>query len=144
MTMMAGDRGPFATREDVRDMGHAIQVQIDRRFVEQRERGDERHADNLERFDALLSKADRADERLTKLEVITKNLQEEFQAIRKRWHDFRDSITSKITGPQGPQGLQGDRGESGENRRITKWDVIIFAAGGGMFYALAKLMKWIP
>ncbi len=141
---MAETIGQWATRDDVRDMGKAIVEEMNRRFSESRERGDEKHDENKENLSAILSEAKRTNGRITRLEVETVTLKEEFQGIRKRWHDFRDSVQSRIQGPQGPQGIQGVQGESGENRHVTMRDVYMFVGGFGIFYGLAKMLKWLP
>lgn len=123
----------WATRDDVREMGRDIKEHIERRFSETREIQAERHDENVDRMDAMLAEARKTNGRVTTLETMHRALHEEFQAIRKRWHDFRDSIQSKLS-------TEG----AGENRHLTMRDVYVFVGGFTMFYALGKLMKWIP
>jgi hypothetical protein len=68
------------------------------------------------------------------LEVGFKTLAEEFQSIRKRWHDFRDSVQSRLS----------SNTATGENRTLTMRDVYMFCGGCGMIYAFFKMMKWTP
>ena len=141
---MAAESQNWATREDVRGMGQDIKEQIATWKKEQRERSDEKHREGIERIDALTEEVRETIGKVILLEERHRSLFEEFQAIRKRWHDFRDSIQSKLTGPPGPQGIQGIQGLSGENRLISMRDVYLFTGGLGMFYAIAKLFKWLP
>ncbi len=137
----------WATTHDMREWGSAIIEQMDRRFRESRERGDEKHDENKEFQVAILAEAKKTNGRITTLEVETRTLKDEFQGIRKRWHDFRDSVQARLhgaQGPQGPQGIQGVQGASGENRHVTMRDVYMFCGGAGIIWALAKTMKWIP
>ena len=135
----------WATREDVRDLGLNLQNQVDRRFTEQRERRDERdklaedrHRENVSRMDTILSEVRETNGRVIVLEDRHKSLAEEFQAIRKRWHDFRDSIQNKLSEHRASDAI------TGENRQITMRDVYMFCGGFGIFYGIAKIMKWIP
>ncbi len=142
---MTGEpNGQWATRDDVRQLGLDIIGQVDRRFGEARERGDEKHGENREVQAAILAEAERTNRRITRLEVETGTLKDEFKAVRERWHAFRESITTKLPGPQGIQGIHGVPGESGENRHVTMRDVYMFCGGFGIFYALAKMLKWLP
>ncbi len=141
----------YATREDVHHASHAIQQQIERWTNETRERSNERHAENIANIKDIVQEMRITNGRVVALETNHKNLQEEFQGIRKRWHDFRDSIQLKVQnnqGPAGPQGAQGIQGLQGENRNLTMRDFnIAFASvslGFALFYTFAKLMKWLP
>jgi hypothetical protein len=116
-------------------MGRDILDHMDRRFKEKKETDSDKHLENLGRFDMLISKSDKLTDRVTTLEAITKTIQDEFQAIRKRWHDFRDSVQSKLS----DSGLG-----TGENRRLVVRDVTLVAGGCALFYAFAKMMKWLP
>jgi predicted nuclease with TOPRIM domain len=82
----------FATRDDLRELGRDIVAQMNRRFDEQRELGDQRHSENIDRMDQLAS----IDTRLTILEQAMLAIKDEFAGIRKRWHDFRDSLQRDI------------------------------------------------
>ena len=134
----------WATREDVRDLGLNIQTQVDRRFTEQRERreerdklAEERHRENVMRMETIINEVRQTNGRVIVLEDRHKSLAEEFQAIRKRWHDFRDSIQDKLSKANDGIG-------TGENRRLVVRDVTLVSGGFALCYALAKLMKWIP
>jgi hypothetical protein len=139
MTMLTGDNDSWAKREDVRQMGRDILEHMDRRFKEKKETDSDKHDEYLGRFDTLITKSDRLTDRVTTLEALTRALQDEFQAIRKRWHDFRDSVQTKLA--------DGGFG-TGENRKLTTRDFTIafsgVSLGLSMFYALAKILKWIP
>jgi hypothetical protein len=126
----------WARREDVREMGKAIQEQIDRRFIEQRDRGDERHADNLDRFDAILAEQRRTNGRVTTLEALFKELKDEFTGIRRRWHDFRDSIVKSIKADGGIG--------TGENRKLVVRDFLLVSGTIVACYAFAKAFRWVP
>jgi predicted nuclease with TOPRIM domain len=138
---MSEQQSQWATREDVREMGRSIEGHLEQWKREMRERGDERHRDNLGRMDGqteqlaeMLIEARKTNGRITTLEVETRTLKDEFKAIRQRWHDFRDSIVKSVS----------DTGGLGENRKITMRDVTLFGAGIGLFYAFAKILKWLP
>ena len=121
MTLQPSEQ--WATREDVREVSRNVLEQINQRFDDLMDRGDHRHAENQDRMRDIVNEAKIANGRLTRLEEKHSALFNEFQAIRKRWHDFRESIQLKLQGPQGPQGIQGIQGVSGENRHVTMRDV---------------------
>ena len=88
--------GDFATREDMRELGRDIVAQMNRRFDEQKDWSDQRHSENLERLDFLGAQTAKTNGRVSVLESAMKALQEEFQAIRTRWHNFRDSLSDTV------------------------------------------------
>lgn len=105
------------------------------RFDDERETNADRHSENVTRLERIEHEVKRTNGRVTTLEEKQRTLGDEFQAVRKRWHDFRESIQDK---------LRSTRERSGENRHLTMRDVYLFSGGFAMFYALAKLMNWIP
>ena len=138
MTMLTGDRDSWATREDVHRMGKDILEHMDRQSRQDREHGDNRHIENIGNFRELMAESRLMNVRVTTLETLVKTLQAEFQGIRDRWHTFRDSIVKSLS----------DNGVgTGENRKLVMRDFTIAFGGVSLgitlFYALAKILKWL-
>lgn len=116
----------------------------DERYSEQRNLSDGRHKENVERMDTIVGEVRETNGKVLVLEERQRSIMEEFAAVRKRWHEFRESIQLLTRGPQGLPGPQGVPGLTGENRQLTMRDVYVFAGGFGIFYAVAKLFHWLP
>lgn len=55
------------------------------------------HAENVKRMDFIAEQTQRTNGRVTTLEAVTRSLQDEFQAVRRRWHDFRETLTDHVS-----------------------------------------------
>lgn len=128
-------------RAEMRDGFSVLKEHIDARFDDSREERALMHGENLQQFRDVIAEQRKTNGRVTTLETVTRTLADEFQGIRRRWHDFRDSIQAKVTEAQAHKPATA---ETGENRHLTMRDVYVFVGGFSMFYAIGKLMKWIP
>lgn len=121
-------------------MGDDVQIVLERldalrqRFEDERDAQADRHAENVGRMENIFTEVRRTNGRVTTLEAQQRTLAEEFQSVRKRWHDFRDSIQSKLSSDTA----------TGENRTLKMRDVYVFLGGLGAFYFVAKLFHWLP
>ena len=91
MTMSMSEQN-WATREDVRVSVREILEHIDRRLDERNRHQDSRHQENIDRMETVIELQRITNGRISKLEALYGQLDREFQSIRKRWHDFRDSV----------------------------------------------------
>jgi len=73
-------------------MSRDIVSQLNRRFDDAREVGDQRHSENITRMDSIVVQVRITNGRVTRLESLYDGLKDEFDAVRKRWHEFRDSV----------------------------------------------------
>jgi predicted nuclease with TOPRIM domain len=87
----------WATRDDVREMSRDILTHIDRRLNERDRVGEQRHGENADRLDVILEQCRETNGRVSKLEALYQRLDQEFQGIRKRWHEFRESIQKIVS-----------------------------------------------
>jgi predicted nuclease with TOPRIM domain len=120
-------------RADLRDGLGGLRDHLDTRFNDSHTVRDRMHAENLTELRAIKEEAKKTNGRVTVLEERHRSLHDEFQGIRKRWHDFRESIQDRLSSRV-----------SGENRTVTMRDVYVYVAGVGSLYTLAKLLRWLP
>ncbi len=90
--VMSQPTDQWATRDDVRQVSQDVLSQINQRFDDLMDRGDQRHGENVRRMEYIADQTRQTNGRVTALEVIVRNIKEDFNGIRKRWHDFRDSF----------------------------------------------------
>jgi predicted nuclease with TOPRIM domain len=125
-------------RADLRDGLTGLREHLDTRFNDSHMTRDRMHAENLTELRAIKDEAKKTNGRVSVLEERHRSLYDEFQGIRKRWHDFRESIQDRLVNAAAGSAA------AGENRTVTMRDVYVYVAGVGSLYALAKLLRWIP
>lgn len=84
------------TRADLRESMRDVIGEVNRRFDEARAVGNQRHDENVDRLERIEASHNLIGERVVRLEGSHSALSADFQGIRQRWHDFRDSIQQAI------------------------------------------------
>lgn len=125
-------------RADLRDGILGLREHLDVRFNDSHTVRDRMHAEYLTELREIKAEAKRTNGRVLVLEERHRSLHDEFQSIRARWHKFRESIQDCIVARRELGAA------SGENRTLTMRDVYVFAGGVSVFYAVAKIFRWLP
>jgi len=152
----AGDHGgtaalEYATRADVREMSRDIIAQVDKRFDEQRDLSNDRHAENIDRIDSIGDKVAAIDTRVTILEQLGKTFGREFENSARRLRELRDDATALVTALRNDMNaaISAVKGRvtghgNGEARAITQRELgILVALAVGCVGGTAAVMIWV-
>lgn len=134
----------FATKEDIKEMSRDVLRQVFLRMDDESKNGDQKHIENQTLMREMVAEQRKTNGRVTRLEVGLENViayvgkleqrwTDEFNGIRKRWHDFRDSIQTAI-------GKTGKGELSPLTRLDAKTAVAIYVLGMVTLISLLKIV----
>lgn len=85
-------------RQELREHLTLLRDHFDERFDSSQDERDRMHRENLAQMVRIEEQCRETNGRVSKLEEAMRNVREEFQRIRDKWHDFRATIQRQVDG----------------------------------------------